>query len=60
MECPICKLHKKSVGPKVVESITRHDPKFVNQQLSLITVVMCNDCLNDYKEGKIDIKLKNK
>lgn len=57
--CPICKKDKEKVGPKLIGSRKTRDPRFVQEQTYLETVVMCEDCLKDYKEDKIQINLKN-
>lgn len=58
-ECPICKKEKTNVGPKNVGYEKSKHPRFVQQQLVAKSVVMCEDCLKDYKEGKIIIKPKD-
>jgi hypothetical protein len=56
--CPICKKEEDTVGPKVIGSSKIIDPRFNNIQQSLETVVMCNNCLEDYKKGKFTLNLK--
>lgn len=58
-ECPICKKQKENVGPKIIGSRKIDDPRFVQKRFMQNRVVMCEDCLKDYKEGKILIKPKD-
>lgn len=60
INCPICKKDKDSVGPKIVGKENTVDVKLQQPQLSLTTVVMCNECLDDYKQGKIKLNIVNK
>jgi len=59
-KCPFCKKEKDTVGLRIVGSRETRDPRFIQEQLSLETVIMCNDCLEDYKQGKITTKPKKK
>lgn len=53
--CPNCKLEKDGVGPKVIGQDKIFDPKFNNPTLTLITKVMCNDCLELCKKEELKI-----
>lgn len=53
--CPICKKEREDVGPKIVGQYYQKDPRFVNQQQYLKTVVMCDECLKKLKRGEIEI-----
>lgn len=57
--CPICKKKKDNIGPKIIGSGKTKDPRFIQEQTYLEIVIMCKDCLNDYKEGKVSITLKS-
>lgn len=58
-ECPICKKKKENVGPKIIGSRKIDDSRFVQKQFIQDRAIMCEDCLKDYKEGKILIKSKD-
>lgn len=58
--CPICNKEMANVGPKIVGYEKSKDPRFTQQQLVAKSVVMCEACLADHKQGKIITRLKKK
>ena len=54
-KCPICKKNKNSVGPKYIHQSKVVDPRFNNPIQTVYTKVMCNDCLEKFKKGEIEI-----
>ena len=54
-KCPICRIIKSTVGPKYVGQGKIIDTRFNNPVQTVYTKVVCNDCLELYKEGKIEI-----
>lgn len=53
--CPYCKLEKEKVGPKIISRGYIKDDKLSDPALTLFTKVMCEDCLNLYKNGSLEI-----
>ena len=55
-KCKICGKEKSSTKARMLDKKNILDPRFVNPILTVRTLVICDDCYKDYREGKILIK----